>query len=120
MMFIPILPPSGEKVELTDCGTGFLHITCGWIITLYSLACAVVITENFIHIQDIWKEIGGLVIILGYVIHTIIHVSRYDDNGKLKKPTKLIAEANKFFDEFIKRQLLEDQQLDEEITNYWS
>ena len=39
---------------------------------------------------------------------------------KTKKETKLIAEANKFFDEFIKKQLLEDQQLDEEITNYWS
>lgn len=84
-MFIPILPPSGKEVELTDCGTGFLHITCGWMITLLSLFGAVTITDHFIHIQDIWKVIGGLVIILGYVIHVIIYASRYDDNGKLKK-----------------------------------
>lgn len=39
---------------------------------------------------------------------------------KPKKETKLITEANKFFDEFIKKQLLEEQQLNEEIANYWS
>ena len=84
MIIIPILPPSGKEVELTDCGTGFLHITGGWLGTLFLLAFAVTITEQFIPIPDLYIVIGGLVIILGYVIHVIIHNSRYDDNGEKK------------------------------------
>lgn len=41
-------------------------------------------------------------------------------NRRRKKDIRCIVEAIKFFDEFIKRQLLEEQQLDEEIANYWS
>ena len=39
---------------------------------------------------------------------------------KPKKDTKLVDEANKFFIEFIKKQLLESAQLDEAIANYYS
>lgn len=85
MMFIPILPHSGKEVELTECGTGFLHITCGWMIALLLLAFAVTITECFIPISDLWKGIVGIAIILGYVIHVIIHTSRYDDNGEFRE-----------------------------------
>lgn len=86
LTFIPMLiPPSGKKLGLTDCGTGFLHITCGWLVTLFLLAFAVIITAQFIPIPDLYICIGGLAIILGYVIHVIIHTSRYDDNGKLVK-----------------------------------
>ena len=42
------------------------------------------------------------------------------DFMKPKKDTKLVAEANRFFDEFIKKQLLESEQLDEAIANYYS
>lgn len=87
---------------------------------LSRIACAIVdiilcIGLSVSYINKGTPEIVPLFAVLA--IGTIIWLI---DFTKPKKDTSLVTEANKFFDEFIKKQLLEDQQLDEEINNYWS
>ena len=87
---------------------------------LSRIACAIVdiflcIALSILYIKEGKPEVIPLFAVIA--IGTIIWLF---DFVKLQKDTKLEAEANRFFVEFTKKQLLDDKQLDEEIANYWS
>lgn len=90
---------------------------------LSRIACAIVdiiicIGLSVSYINKGTPEIVPLFAVIA--IGMVIWLFDYTKPTKAEKETKLIAEANKFFDEFIKKQLLNDKQLDKEIANYWS
>lgn len=87
---------------------------------LSRIACAIVDIILCIGLSVSYINKGTPEIVPLFAVLAIGMVMWLFDFIKPKKDTKLTAEANRFFVEFTKKQLLEDQQLDEEIANYWS
>ena len=90
---------------------------------LSRIACAIVdiflcIALSILYIKEGKPEVIPLFAVIA--IGTIIWLFDFVKSIKTKEETKLEAEANRFFVEFTKKQLLDDKQLDEEIANYWS
>lgn len=87
---------------------------------LSRIACAIIDITLSIGLSVHYINNGKPEIVPLFAVIAIGMVMWLFDFMKPKKDTKLVAEANKFFDEFIMKQLLEDKQLDETITNYYS
>ena len=90
---------------------------------LSRIACAIVdiilcIAMSILYINEDKPEVIPSFVVIA--IGTIIWLFDFVKSIKTKEETKLEAEANRFFVEFTKKQLLDDKQLDEEIANYWS